>query len=65
MRENVYKTFKFTPKTTRASLVWALAVPLVLYYGIADQNVSFQGSLKHQDRLWLTPLHIRTIQSTE
>jgi len=38
MRENVYKTFKFTPKTTRASLVWALAVPLVLYYGIADQN---------------------------
>ena len=38
-RENVYTTFKFTPKTTRISLIWAVAVPAILYIAVKDQNV--------------------------
>jgi len=38
MRENVYKTFKFTPRTTSLSLIWGLAVPVALYYGIVGQD---------------------------
>lgn len=40
MRENVYKTFRFTPRTTRASILWAFVVPAFIYYGVADQNAS-------------------------
>lgn len=45
MRENVYKTFRFTPRTTRTSLVWAFAVPALIYYGVADQNASLGDSV--------------------
>merc|ERR1712230_317068 len=48
MRENLYKTFKFTPRTTSLSLIWGLAVPVALYYGIVGQDVrlSYTGRLR-------------------
>jgi len=54
MRENVYKTFKFTPRTTGLSIIWAFAVPLIAYYGIAAQNLrwDWQGK-KRSDSLLL------------
>ncbi|KAL7004120.1 hypothetical protein EMMF5_006343 [Cystobasidiomycetes sp. EMM_F5] len=44
-RDNVYKTFKFTNKTTRLSVIWGLIVPVTAYYIIAsqDQKWDFAG----------------------
>jgi len=56
MRENVYKTFKFTPRTTSLSLIWGLAVPVALYYGIVGQDMKWdwQGK-KRNESLSLKP----------
>lgn len=38
MRENVYTTFKFTPKTTRIAVTLGLVIPGLMYFGVADQH---------------------------
>lgn len=38
-RENVYKTFRFTPRTTRIAFFWGAVVPLAAYYAISGQDV--------------------------
>ena len=52
MRENTHVTFRWTPRTVGYGLLWAVAVPLVVYFaGIAEfvrrrETAELKGRLK-------------------
>ncbi|KZT03404.1 uncharacterized protein LAESUDRAFT_659799, partial [Laetiporus sulphureus 93-53] len=48
MRTDVYKHFRFTPKTTIQSIVGMIVIPGALFYLAYDQDWSWAGKLKSE-----------------
>jgi len=48
MRENVYQNFKFTKKTTRQTMIWAITVPALVLVLTMQQYAKYDWAGKQR-----------------